>query len=350
MSIDLFETRRMIASLEQRKRPFSFFLSTFYREEDLSETAHIDIDIDRGGKRVMAAFVNSKLQGQAVTRRGFKTRSYKPPYVKPKRPTTAEDCLKRGMGESVYTASSPLQRAGQILGKDLGGLDDMIIMREEWMAACGVQTGQVIVQGEGVDDVLDFDMLDSHKPVLGGTDIWTAHSTARPLRKLRDWSELIQEDSGKVPTVGVFGKTAWNNFMDCDEISGSAAGKKSLFDLRAIDVGRIDPQMLAMAGVTYQGYLKEINMDMYTYVGTFYNDVTGETEYLMNPNKVLLGCTDARCVRHYGVIDDIEALVAVRRFPKTWIEKDPGVRQLLVQSAPLMANHQPDAFVCATVC
>jgi hypothetical protein len=351
MSVDLYEPRRMLTALEQRKIPFSFFLDTFFREEDVSMEDAIDIDIDRGGQRIMAAFVNPRLQGQLVERRGYRTRSYKPPYVKPKRVTTAEDALKRQMGEvMVNSGVSPAARAAKLVGKDLGELDDMIWRREEWMAACAVQTGVIEVEGEGVKDEIDFDMLDTHKIVLSGTARWSQGTTASPLKNLRSWSvDIIQEDSGLVPGIAIFGRNSWDDFMSCDEIVGASSGHKSLFDMRAIDVGRIDPTPLAAGGVTYQGYLKELNLDLYTYAGKFWNDSTKTSEWLMHPDKVLVGCTDARCIRHYGVIKDLDSLIPVRRFPKTWIEKDPSVRMLMVQSAPLIANHQPDAFVCATV-
>lgn len=352
MSIDLFETRKMLTALEQRKKPFTFFLDTFFTQVDVSQDEHVDIDIDRGGQRIMAAFVNPRLPGKAVERRGYKTRSYKPPYVKPKRVTTAEDVLKRAMGENIYAgAKTPVQRAAELLGKDLGDLDDMILRREEWMAACGLQTGTIIVQGDGVDDEVGFDMLDTHQVVLSGNNRWSQASTAKPLKNLRNWSvDVIQEDSGLVPTVAVFGRNAYDYFMETEQVLGSSTGGRSLFDLRAIDVGRIDPRPLAAAGVTYIGYLKEVNLEIFTYAGKFYNDETKETDWLMHPDKVLLGCTDARCVRHYGAIKDLKATAPVARFAKSWEEEDPSVRYVTVQSAPLPAPHQIDAFLCATVC
>jgi hypothetical protein len=241
-------------------------------------------------------------------------------------------------------------RAAQLIGKDLGELDDMIMRREEWMAASAVQNGTIVVKGEGVEDLISFDMLPTHQVVLTGAALWSAHTTATPLTYLRNWSvDVIQEDSGLVPQITIFGRNAWDHFMQCDQIVGAASGHKSLFDLRAIDVGRIDPMPLAAAGVTYQGYLREINMDLYTYAGRFWNDDTKSSEYLMHPDKILMGCRDARCVRHYGLIKDLDSLAAVKRFPKMWTEKDPSARFLMVQSAPLIANHQPDAFLTATV-
>lgn len=350
MSVDLYEPRRMIAALEQRKIPFRFFLDTFFREEDISETDNIDIDIDRGGQRIMAAFVNPKLPGQNVERRGFKTRTYKPPYVKPKRTTEVDDVLKRSIGENVYNAMSPMIRAGRLLGKDLGELDDLISRREEWMAANALQLGQITVEGEGVSDTIDFDMLTTHTIALSGTARWSQYTTAKPLTNLRDYCiDLIQEDSGLVPTVVVFGRSAWDDFMQCEQIIGGSTGRKSLFDLRAIETGRIDPRPLAAGGVTYQGYLQELNLDLYTYAGRYWNDSTKTSEWLMHPDKILIGCTDARCVRHYGLIKDLKMVAPLRRFAKSWEEEDPSARFVMVQSAPLMANHQPDAFVCVTV-
>jgi len=72
---------------------------------------------------------------------------------------------------------------------------------------------------------------------------------------------------------------------------------------------------------------------------------------MTDPKKVILGSTVAKTARHYGAIQDVEfpGDVSVSRFPKSWIEKDPSRRILMVQSAPLVSLHQVDAFAAAKV-
>jgi hypothetical protein len=54
--------------------------------------------------------------------------------------------------------------------------------------------------------------------------------------------------------------------------------------------------------------------------------------------------------RCYGVIQDEKAgYRAQRYFSKSWLEEDPAVRWLLLQSAPLIVPYRPNASFCATV-
>jgi len=55
-------------------------------------------------------------------------------------------------------------------------------------------------------------------------------------------------------------------------------------------------------------------------------------------------------VRCFGAIKDEEAgFQALPYFPKSWLEKDPAVRYLLMQSAPLPVPYRVNASFCATV-
>ena len=93
MAYNLFDSRTMMAALEQAKPPRTFLLDTFFSGAPRTfDTEAVDIDIIKG-KRRLAPFVNPRHEGKIVEKRGFKTRSYKPAYVKPKMVTTAEDIL-----------------------------------------------------------------------------------------------------------------------------------------------------------------------------------------------------------------------------------------------------------------
>jgi len=69
--------------------------------------------------------------------------------------------------------------------------------------------------------------------------------------------------------------------------------------------------------------------------------------------KVWMGSPATANRTLYAVIQDMEAIeegsAAVKRFPKSWVPKNPSARHLMVQSAPLVALLQPDAFVSAQV-
>jgi len=347
MSVDLFDTRTMLEIIEQRKPVRTFLLNTFFRTTVKFNTESVDVDIVKGRRR-LAPFVNPRREGKVIEKRGFTTRSYKPAYVKPKMVTTAEDILKRQPGNIIYSPNSgPAQMAAEELGRNLGEMDEMITRREEWMAAQALTTGKVLVVGEGVDDELDFLFSSTHLPILTGTDLWSDHTNATPLDDLKLWKRLVSKDSGIAPSICVMGLSTIDNFLKCDQVMGSAT-KQGVFNMINVQMGRINPQILP-DGVIYYGSLQELGLDVYTYE-EWYVDDNDDIEYPMMPdNKVLLGNPSARSTRLYGAIKDLDALAPAARFPKSWKENDPSARLVMLQSAPLMAPLQPDAFLCADV-
>jgi len=343
MAIDLFDTRTMLAFLEQRKRPKTFLLDQFFPRMERSLTKNVDIDIFKGKRRV-APFVNPRMEGTNVTRIGFTTNSFQPPYVKPKISTEAGEFLQRLMGQHIYApGDGPGERARKRLAEDITDLDDLITRREELMASQVLQTGIVTVDGEGVSDSIDFGIPASHIITLAGGDLWTA-ATSDPEQDLKDWSRIIAQDAGLTATDAILGHVAAENFFKNSEV-------KSKLDTRRIDLGLIRPEMIGN-GATFLGRLNRAGLDLWTYDEWYIDPVAGGAEKeMIDDEKVIVLARSARMARHFGAIQDldVEGLASVPRFPKSWRTDDPSVQWLMVQSAPLVTLHQPDAIVVADV-
>lgn len=347
--IELYETRTMLGMLEDRKPVRTFILDTFFNRPEVTfNTEAVDIDIIKGRRR-LAPFVNPKRQGKLVEKRGFISRTFKPAYVKPKMITTTDEIFKRHPGNTIYSPNSgPAILAAAEMGKNFAELDEMITRREEWMAVQGLLTGEIPVKGEGVDVVLGFHMEATHLPVLTGGDLWSAPTTATPITDLKTWKRIVAKDSGISPSLAIMGLGAIDAFMKCEEVIGTTGGGKNIFNMLRVNMGQIEPRLLPN-GVTYYGTLNEIGLDIYTYEEWYIDDVD-EVEYALIPsNKVLLGNPVARCEKLYGAIKDLGATAPVPRFPKTWEENDPSERIVMLQSSPLPAPLEIDAFLTATV-
>jgi len=342
MSLPLFETRTMIAALEQRLPALSFLRDMFFSKEiNVSTSKNVDIDIMKGKRRV-APYVNPRHEGKLVERIGYKAFSYVPPYVKPKMVTTAQDFLNRNQGETIYSAGDgPMQRAEKQLGKDLAEMEDQIIRVEEVQCSQLLQTGKVIVRGEGVDDEIDFQQSSANLPVLSGTDLWS-NAAAEPLEKLREWKRQMLQLCGKRPDVCIMGSDAIDAFLKQQNV-------EQALDTRRINLGNIDPIEEA-AGVTLYGRIKDVGINIYTYDEWYVDPESGDENPMIDPKKVILASTQARMAINYGAIQDLKAgNAAVQRFAKSWEKEDPSVRFVMVQSAPLCSLHQPDGVICATV-
>lgn len=350
MSIDIFDTRTMLEAVEQMKRPTNFLRDTFFPSATPVETETVDVDIIKGKRRI-APFCSPLSEGKLVEGIGFSSSSIKPGYIKPFMITTAADLLKRSPGQTLYSGGQTIEQRAQIkLGQDLAELMDMIDRREEWMAAKALDLGAITmtIKGESADKTVsvDFAMEATHKITLTLTDLWN-DTESDPIANLVTWARLIRQDSGVNPTDVVMGADAAAAFINNAQV-------QKLLDLRQVDIGAIKPQQLPN-GVSYVGRINapSLSIDVWTYDEWFIDDTTGVETSMVPAKKVWMGSRNARNKTLYAVIQDMEAIeegsAAVKRFPKSWVPKNPSARHLMVQSAPLVALLQPDAFVSATV-
>ena len=300
----------------------------------------------------MAPIVSPLMEGKVVTRAGFTTQTLKPGYIKPKMVTTAADLLKRQPGQVIYSGNQTIEDRAQVqLGKDLAELMDQIDRREEWMAAQALDLGKLTMTIKSESDdksvEVDFQMAASHKVTLAGNDLWD-NALSDPLAKLAALSQVIRKDSGLSPNVLVLDSTA-----ACPAFLNHAKVQKFM-DMRAVDMGEIKPAELP-DGLTYIGRLRYpgLFVDVYCYDEWYEDETTGVLTPMVPVKKAWLGTTRSANRTQYAVIQDMEAIeggqAAVSRFPKSWTTKDPGVRWLMVQAAPLPTMKQPDAFVSVKV-
>jgi hypothetical protein len=345
--IDLFSTRTMLVAIELLKPVRRFLLDNFFPRGQAFNTESVDIDIYKGGRK-MAPFVHPNHEGKVIQRKGFATRSYKPPYIKPFMVTTAADMLKRQMGETIYGATkTPMERAAEQVAQDLSTLDEMIIRREEWMAARSLQDGKLRVIGDGIDDTVDFLMSSDNKISLTGNAKWSDAANSKPLDDLQSWKSILNK-AGYNGSDVVMSSVAWKYFFAANQVSGSS-GKKSPFDMSRILLGEINPRDM-VGGVQYKGRLTEIGVDIYTYEEWFEDEFDNNTlKPIVDDGRVLMLSRGVRSDILYGAIQDLEANGAVPRFPTSWIEKNPSRRYVMLQSAPLTVPHDIDSTVSAMV-
>ena len=340
MAVNLYETRTMLRILEESKPARRFLLDTFFSDVETSTTEHVDIDVIVGQRR-MAPFVSPLSEGKVVEKIGYTTRTFKPPYLKPKFVVDAEDLTDRMPGNIIYTpGSSPAERTARKLGELLAEGREMVVRRCEWMAANALNTGTITVTGEGLSATIDFSMPAGNKITLTGGDLWTDTANSDPLKNLRTWRRQIAQSAGVSPDIAIIGTSVTDALLAHDDV-------RTLLDNRRIQVGNIDFRNYNELGVSYIGNIQGLDIVEYA---EWYLDSSGTEQPMVPVDKVLLGSTMARTAQHYGLIRDVEAGdAAVQIFPKSWTQPDPSVRYLLLQSAPLVALHQSNAFISAKV-
>ena len=178
---------------------------------------------------------------------------------------------------------------------------------------------------------------------LAGSATWDS-SGVNPVDNLEDWAIAIQDKSGVVAKTVVMDPQAWKLFRSNEIV-------QKYLDIRrgTNNTINIDPQIISESEkARYAGSIGDFAIWVYN---DTYIDDKGVICKLLPEKTVLLGSREGlEGTRCYGAIHDEKAnWTANRYFTKSWLEEDPSVRWLLLQSAPLVVPYRPNASMCVTV-
>lgn len=332
--MEIYDTAVLSRVVESLDRPQSFLLDRFFGFESVSPEETILFDVMNGQRRI-SPFVAPIISGKVVANDGFTTNSFKPAYVKDKRVFKPNAALRRIPGERIGGQLTGAERVRANLGFAMQDQINMLTGRLEWMAAKALYDSKYTVSGEGFADT----EINFQRDVLLGTALT---STARwgetgvsPCDNLESWIELVLEKSGAVVTDIVFTPEAWKLFkadpQTKDAIDTTQRGSSS----------SIDKGPAVRRGAVNKGVWGTYNLWVYN---DWYVDDSGTNQRMLPAYTVILSGPELEGVKHFGAIQDEEANVAAMPwFPKSWVDKDPPVRWLMMQSAPLVVPYRPNA-------
>ncbi len=341
-NVSLFQSRTLMEPLNEKQPATTFLLRTFFKGEKIFETKAIDFEKISGTRR-LAPFVSPMRKGKLMEKEGRSMTSFEPPYIKGLGTLQPSDLNAPAAGETIYAGGKKHgQRLAEKTGEIIAEQEDTIVAREEWMAAQALDSGVVVVKGDGVDTAVDFGMPASHKVTLVGTDLWTDIVNSDPGADLKAWCKQNGKDSGVISNTVVMGDDVWTAWSNHPKVEGK-------LDNRRIEQGQIKIELLP-EGVTFCGTYRDSGciVDLYTY-DSWFTDDDGTVKPYVPVDKVWVGSDRAKNKKLYGMIQDLKANYAVKRFVKSWEKEDPSCRFILVQSAALVGLLQPKAFTSAKV-
>lgn len=336
--MDIFTTgvlARVVAALPPAT---PFILNSFFTalQTETSEEIHFDVE---SGKRRLAPFVSPVVAGKVVESLGYTTQTFKPAYIKDKRVFDSNRPFKRMIGERIGGELNPAQRLQALLAMDLQDQLNMLTRRQEVMAVEALLTGKIIVKGDMYPEVeVNFGRHTDLTKKLAGAARW-GETGVDPLKDVEDWSMLVTMHSGATAKVVVMDVKAWQLF------SASEPVQKLLDRFRGND--KLNPTVSGEGG-RFMGTIG--TFDIWVYAGWYeHPDTKVNTPYLPD-HTVIITSPELEGTRAYGAIKDEKAgFQAMPYFSKSWPEEDPGVRYLLLQSAPLPVPYRVNAAMAATV-
>lgn len=344
MAIDVFSTAVLNKTVEYLPRSASFLLDTFFGQVQTEDSEEIHFDIDKSKPRI-TPFVSPLVAGKVVADQGYQTMSFKPAYAKDKRRFDPGAPLKRSIGETIGGNLPPQSRRDAALNRSLTNQLENLTRREEVMAAEALRLGQVTVTGDNYPTQVVSFLRDAALTItLTGVNRW-GQSGVKPLDLIEDWASLVQSKSGAAARMVVMDPLAWRLFKsDADTVKLltyiRGTGNSLNIDIQSRGQGKEKARFVGSIG----------DFDFWVYQDNYVDD-NGTDQKVLPDYTVLVGSQQQlEGTRCYGVIQDEKAgYRAQRYFSKSWLEEDPAVRWLLLQSAPLVVPYRPNASLCATV-
>ncbi|MDP9965089.1 hypothetical protein J2W37_002809 [Variovorax paradoxus] len=336
--MDIFSTGVLARVIAELPAPAPFILNSFFTamQTETSEEIHFDVE---NGRRRLAPFVAPIVAGKVVQSKGFVTKTFKPAYIKDKRVFDSSRPFKRAIGERIGGELSPAQRLQALLATDLQDQLEMLARRQEVMAVEALRTGKVTVKGEQYPTVVvDFGRhADLTVELLAGNR-W-GEAGVDPLEDVQAWSMGVTQHSGAAGNTLIMDVKAWQLF------SAAPSVQKLLDRFRGAD--KLNATVTGEGG-RYMGNIGDF--DIWVYAGWYEDPDSGALTPYLPDHTVLITSPDLEGTRAYGAIKDEESgFQAMPYFSKSWVEKDPAVRLLLLQSAPLPVPYRVNASMSAKV-
>jgi hypothetical protein len=213
------------------------------------------------------------------------------------------------------------------------------------MAAEVLRLGQVTVSGDNYPTVVvNFQRDAALTLTLTGGNRW-GQAGVKPLDLVEDWSTLVQTKSGAAARTVIMDPLAWRLFKSDDQVTKLLTyqrGTSLTLSVDPINRGQGNEKARFVGSIG--------DFDFWVYQDNYVDD-NGTDQKVLPDYTVLVGSPQQmEGTRCYGLIQDEKAgYKAQRYFSKSWLEEDPALRWMLLQSAPLMVPYRPNACLCATV-
>ncbi|MBB3132115.1 hypothetical protein FHS19_006842 [Paenibacillus rhizosphaerae] len=340
---EILEIPTLVQVVEAFPEDSYYLTNTFASEGETFTTDEVEIQTKKG-HRPLAPYVNELLPGKVVLRTGFTSKTYTPALLKPMRVITRHDLKVKQAGETLLNPKSPEERYQELIVKDLSELTDTIDRRKVQQLSEIMFTGKTEQVGEGVSQILDWGFTNIE--VLSGTDLFSNPETD-VIGYLTEKVQEVMSKSGRtmrrVLTTYDVAKTIVRHPTVLDLIKN---GKENL------DMGDLNQQILP-EGVVYHGYLRQANLQIWSYTNSYTDEDGKEVSYI--PAGTLALLPDGQPFEFlYGanlVADENGNFVfaEAKIYPQVLNEIEPPSRKLQLLSRPICVPVNVDGWYVAKV-
>lgn len=333
-------------AVNEVKSPNSFLKNLLFQDQEPVFTDKIELSVWSGDRQV-APFVLKNGEAVMVDGYGESFHTVEPPNIRIKRAIDPWRRMNARMpGFQIFPSRQQWGSSQDLyMQKQLERLADLATNAEEYLCALAIRgvisysvSEQAVFQitypkpaGNNVTLTTTWDDPDPSVP-----EIESDFDTAK---------RLISDEVGLVPTDVILGSTAARLFK-------KVLKSQKILDMLHYTAGEVTLQnQYRPDGAILLGNFCGINV--WSYPRTV--SINGSTVPLVRANYAEFVCAVPAAENriYYGPIADEDALegdmAVTQRFSKSWVEKDPSQRFLLLQTRPLPCTRRPGSIVSMQV-
>ncbi|HAS79591.1 MAG TPA: phage capsid protein [Fusobacteriaceae bacterium] len=337
-----YEARKITAAIERVKRPVNFLWNILIGKEIEEVVQEIEIHSKDNG-RVRAAFVGPMSNGILIEREGFAVERYKPPFISLKIPATAESAYQQQFGEGIYvTGKKDLNKIlKKQVAEDLKTLKTIAHRTKIWALSQLVMTG-VFPMGDGKEGIRYGNFA---LKVLTGTDKFD-NVDSDIIGWLSNQKLEIQKNTGNVVDTVIV----------TPDVARSIINNKVLMEkVRILNDTLIDLKPKEKEpGVSYIGYIPEIDTKIYSYMD-WVKEYGKPNEEPILPDGTLLYFKAKSFRVNYGSfpfrekITDKAKIFIGKEAVKTVPSSEGNTDLLELKSSPLIIPEDAQGWIAAKV-
>jgi hypothetical protein len=337
---DIYSTKVLTEVINRIKPDPKFFLD-YFPSVVTHESDTVYMDETEYSMSVMP-YAHPRASAKIMEKEGYKTKMFRPAYLKSKIEIDPHDATTRMPGESLHGALSNGERERLNLLHLLKRQRDMFDRRLEVMAAEILVDGKLKVQSKDeFNYVVDFERHPEMSKALAGDDLWSS-AKSDIAEQIEDFSQTILDKSGGSADTLVFGRSVWNAFRKNKSI-------EKLMDLRRGVSSTLEmAPNAAVNGLQEKGYFGSYRV--LVHMGSYIDPFDGVTKPFIPDGHLLVLSPEVNGIRHFGAIKDRSAqMQAIPYFAKKYEVEDPSALYILAQSAPLLVPRRVNASMCIKV-
>lgn len=331
--VDIFDTPVMNRVVDSMPDTTSFLVDMFFSEVQVSEEETIMFDVTNG-RKLVTPFVSPLAEGKIIANLGYETDSFRPAYAKDRRMFDPKKLGKRTPGEKIGGSLTREQRLSKSLKANMAEQIEMLGNRFELMAGDVLVNGSATITGEQYPTrVVDFRRRAANRVVKTGATRWGEVGVS-PWDDVDTEAQEMSDATGFGVTDIIFTLDAWKLFKPSipkDALDSTLAN----LAMTEVALGYVRQPR---DGAQYRG--KSGPYRFWTYSGTFTDPETMQTVSTLPPYTVIFASESIDGVRHFGAIQDLEALQPRQYFVKSRDLWNPSRRELLMQAAPLLVPYR----------